>query len=45
MVFNLVGVGAGFYFPQQAILFVLTSNAMIQVYESSKLINKIKDIA
>lgn len=32
----------GFYFPSSALSFVLTSNAMIQMYEGGKSLNLMK---
>jgi hypothetical protein len=43
-VLNIVGMGAGFYFPTEALTLVLTSNSIFQVYESSKSIKTFKEI-
>ena len=44
MALNIVGIGAGFYFPKEAVMFVLTSNSIFQVYESSKSIIELKEM-
>jgi hypothetical protein len=45
LAFNFIGIASGFYFPKEALMFVLMSNGMFQVYESSKEINKMIKIS
>lgn len=37
-------MGAGFYFPKEALIFVVMSGSMFQVYESSKSIILLKEL-